>query len=105
MLSAHTVPKFGKAAGPLAHLNGFDALPRDRQIELLALFSKIRRRRDVDQCEVSSVGADAFVAFAVVHNTLVEKRSVRLEEALHDLYVEIRNADQQRRAAARARTL
>lgn len=73
----------------MPRIPGFGAMPRDRQIEILALLSKVRGHREVEESDVTLLPCGTFVAWAVVRNTLLEKRSSRIEAAIHDLYVEL----------------
>lgn len=86
----HTAAKLSKNAERAVRIPGFEALPRDRQIELLALIGKIRRCRGVEQSDIGQVAPGEFVAWAVVRDSLHEKRSNRMEEALQELYTELR---------------
>jgi hypothetical protein len=88
ILRAHTVPKLARSAGGI-RLKGFEALDTARQVEILALVSKIRRRREVEQCDVGIVKPGVFIAWALVHGELIEKHSDRVEQALQDLYVDL----------------
>lgn len=95
MLRSHTVPKLARNTGTI-RLKGFESLDAARQIEILALVAKIRRRREVEQCDIGIVKPGTFVAWALVHGELVEKHNERVEQALQDLYVDL-----QERAAAK----
>lgn len=88
ILRAHTAPKLVKNAGGI-RMKGFEALAADRQIEILALVAKIRRRREVEQCDLGIAQPGVFVAWALVNDELIEKQSERIEQSLQDLYVEL----------------
>lgn len=74
------------------NIPGFVALPYERKIELLALIAKIRGLRHVHQSDVALLPSGEYVAWAAIHNELVEKRATRLESALQELYVDLKTS-------------
>lgn len=103
IFNAHTANKLLKTAPDLPNIAGFNALPRERKVELLSLASKIARRRDVERSGSHLDDGGTYVAWAMVEGERVERRSHRLEEALQELYVELRTREEVRRAEWRAK--
>ena len=99
ILRIHTLKRFASIIDERPRLRGYDELPDARKIEILALMAKVRRMREVEQSGAGQIDDETFVAWAVVANELVEKRDVRIEQALQDLYAELKG----RRAIVRDR--
>ena len=103
IFNAHTASKLLKTAPGLPQIEGFNDLPRERKVELLSLAAKIGRRRDVERSGSEIAEPGVYLAWAVVQGERVERRSNRLEEALQELYVELRGREEVRRAEWRAK--